>query len=185
MFRDESGHSDLCVFVDHAWLDFVGVHFPATRYSTLVSLWVGAGLDVYAICLQNVFGHRVQSGWTIYFERRAPTRSPSCEDQVRITSGVVRMEVRNKSYLQVAGFQLRDAPGKNSGLRSAHDTRAEIDKIDTIADHDGGSGAGTIRIGHRRAGTEQYHLRARCALLWCLALRLLCVGIYCQQHEQR
>src|SRR5216684_5345682 len=177
MFCRERGDGNVCVFIDHPRPDFVRVHFPAICYSTLVSLWVCAGLNVDAIGLQNVLGHRAQSGWTIYFERCAPTRSPSSKDQIRITSRVVGMKVRHKGHLQIAGFQLRDAPVKNSGLGSTHNARPEIDKIGTIADHDGGRRTGTVRIGHWRAGAKEYDLRARWAFLCCLALRLLWVGV--------
>ena len=95
------------------------------------------------------------------------------------------MKVRHKGHLQIVGFQLRDASVKNSGLGATHNTRSEIDKIGTIGDHDGGRRTGTVRIGHRRAGAEEYHLRARWAFLWCLALRLLWVGVDHQQHQKR
>src|SRR5260370_29614523 len=144
MFCRKRCDGNVCVFIDLPRPDFVGVHFPAVRYSTLVSLWVCAGLDVDAIGLQNVLGHRVQSGRTIYFERRAPTRSPSGKDQIRITSRVVGMKVRHKGHLQIAGFQLRDAPVKNSGLVAAPNARSEIDKIHTITAHDGRLRTGTV-----------------------------------------
>src|ERR1700730_2598398 len=68
------------------------------------------------------------------------------------------MKVRHKGPLQVAGFQLRDASVKNSGLGSTHNAGSEIDKIGTIANHDGGRRTGTVRIRHRCAGAKEYHL---------------------------
>ena len=93
--------------------------------------------------------------------------------------------MRHKGHLQIAGFQLRDASVKNSGLGSAHNARSEIHEIGTVPDHNGGRGTGTVRIGHRRSGAEEYYLRARWAFLWCLAPRLFWVRVDHQQHQKR
>src|SRR5262249_42791448 len=156
MFRREGGDCDICVFVDHPWLDFVGVHFPASPDNTLVSLRIRTCIDVNAIGLQDVLGHRVQSSRTIYFEWGAPTGSPSGEDQIRVASGMIGMEVRHKSYFQVGRFEGRDAPVEKSSLGATHDARSEIDKIGTIANNDGGRRTGTVRIGDRRASAKEH-----------------------------
>ena len=54
MLGRESGNCDVCVLVDDARLDFMGIQLPAIRIRALVSLWVGPCLDVNVIGLQDV-----------------------------------------------------------------------------------------------------------------------------------
>src|SRR5260370_16851851 len=107
----------------------MGVLLPAIEVTALVSLWFCTCLNVDPIRPQNVLGHGLQSCRTVYFERCAPAGGPSGQDEIRITSRVIGVEVRRKSYLQVGGLKRRDVPVENSRLGATHNTRSEIDKI--------------------------------------------------------
>jgi hypothetical protein len=69
------------------------------------------------------------------------------------------MKVRHKSHLQVAGLECSDAPFENGGLGATHNAGSEIDKIGAPVHDDGGRRTGTVGIGHRRTGAEEYYLR--------------------------
>src|SRR5713226_194344 len=163
----------------------MGVHLPALGATALVSLWICTCLNVNPIRLQNVLGHRLQSSRTVHFERCAPTGGPSGQDEIRITSRVIGVEVRDKSYPQVGGLKRRDVSVENSRLGATHDTWSEIHEIGAIVDNDGGRRTGTFRIGHGRARAEQHHPRPGSAYLRRLARWLLWCGCYRHQNQSR
>ena len=72
MLRRKCRNRDICVFIDHPWLDFVSLHFPAIGEAALVSVGIRTCLDVDAIRLQNVLGHRLQTSGAVNFERVRP-----------------------------------------------------------------------------------------------------------------
>src|SRR5215470_192924 len=129
MFRREGRDRDVCIFVDHAWLDFVSVDSPAIRDGALVSLRIHASVDVNAIGLKDVLGHRAQPSGPVYLERSVPARRPSGKNQIRIASCVIGMEVRHKRHLQIGELKYRNAPLEKSGFGATHDTETEIDQI--------------------------------------------------------
>src|SRR5713226_8423924 len=163
----------------------MGVHLPALGATALVSLWICTCLNVNPIRLQNVLGHGLQSSRTVHFERCAPAGGPSGQDEIRITSRVIGVEVRHKSYLQVGGLKCRDVPVENRRLGATDDARSEIDKIGAIVNNNGGRRTGTVRIGHGRARAEENHLRPGRAYLRRLTRRLLGCGCYRHQHQSR
>src|SRR5215469_4473522 len=102
------------------------VDFPAVAITALVSLCVRTCLNVNPIRLQNVFGHGLQARRTIDLERYAPPGGPPRQDEVRIASRVIGVEVRHKSHLQVGRLDGRYVPVANSRLSAAHDSRSKI-----------------------------------------------------------
>lgn len=95
------------------------------------------------------------------------------------------MEVGHKGHLQIVGFDCRNLSVESSGLCSAHNAWSKINKVSTIVNNDSGCRTGTIRIGNRRAGAEEYHLRPARAYLRRLARWLLRCGCYRHQHQSR
>src|SRR5262249_15287652 len=110
MLCGEGSHYNSWVSVDNTRLDFMGIHLPALTVTALVSLLICTRFNVDPICLHNVLRHSLQSSWTVHFERCAPTGGPSGQDEIRITSRVIGVEVRHKSNLQVGGLKRCDVP---------------------------------------------------------------------------
>src|SRR5205807_9343499 len=105
------------------------VHLPALGVTALISLWICACLNVNPIGLQNVLGHGLQSSGAVHIERCTPTGGPSGQDEIRITSCVIGVEVRRKSYFQVGRLKHRDVPVEDSRFSATHNTGSEIHEI--------------------------------------------------------
>ena len=73
MFGCKCRDRDLFALINDSGFDFVGVDFPSIREATLVSVGIRVCLDIDAISLQDVLGHRLQPGRTVDLERHCPT----------------------------------------------------------------------------------------------------------------
>src|ERR1700730_7300941 len=173
MFRRKGSDRDLFVLIDDSGFYFVGVHSPAIRETALVSVGIRACLDVDTIGLQDMFSHRLQTSWTINFERNCPARCPSTEDQIRIAGSVIGMQVRNECHFEIAGFHCRNFSVESSGLGAPHNAGSEINKISRFAHNNSSRGARPIGVGHRCPRAEEHYLRACWPLARYLTLRLL------------
>jgi hypothetical protein len=112
---------------------------------TLAWLRSQACLDVNAIGFQDVLSHPLQSGRAINFQRRAPARCPSGEDQIRIASRVIGVKVRHKSHFQVTWFECRDASVDGRALSATNYAWPEVYEIRTVVNNNGGRRAGLDR----------------------------------------
>lgn len=91
----------------------------------------------------------------------------------------------HKGYLQIAGFECRYTPIKNSSLGATHNTRSEIDKINAIANHDRCRRTGMLRIGYRGACSEEHDPGPGRAFASYLASQLLRRGRKQRQQHSR
>jgi hypothetical protein len=94
------------------------------------------------------------------------------------------MEVGYEGHFQIAGLDCRNFSLQSSGLSSAHNARSKIDKVSAIINNDSGRRAGTIRVGNRRAGPEQYHSGSGGMLVGRLVGRLLGCSDYRRQYRK-
>src|SRR3984893_17795177 len=141
MLRRESRDSDLFILINDPGFDLVGVHLPTIGKATLVSVGIRTRLDVHAICLQYVLGHRLQTTWPIDLEPDCTAGCPSTKDQVRVASSVIGMKVRHECHFEISGFDCRNVSLEGCGLSAAHNTRSEIDEVSAIINNDGGGRA--------------------------------------------
>src|SRR5262249_35491617 len=90
------------------------------------------------------------------------------EDEIRIATRMIGMEMGHKSHLEIAGFDCRYTALEGSGFGAAYDARSEIDKVSPIINSDNGGRATAVRIRHRRARAKKYNPRSYRSLRRCL-----------------
>src|SRR5690349_15775032 len=132
MLRGKGRDLHLFVLINDSRFDFVRVHLPPFGEAALVSFGIGARLDVDAVSLQNMFGHRLQTAWAVNLKRDCPARCPSTEDKVRVASSVIGMKMRHECHLEIARFNCWNFSFEGRGLGAAHNAWSEIDEVSTI-----------------------------------------------------
>jgi len=116
--------------------------------------------DVLPIRCQNVIRHALQPRGTVSPERILSPRDPRTEDQVRVASGVIRVEVRQKGDSEPRDIESLDS--RRAGRSgSPDDARTEVDEVRRPVDHDSDRRTGARRIGVRRPRPQQDGLRSR------------------------
>ncbi len=88
------------------------------------------GFQCLLIGFENVIRHRFDTRWTAQHKRCVAIENRWREDEIRQSSGVIRMQVRGKSDLQLLWHDL-------GGRSAANDSGSEIDDVGGVVDDDG------------------------------------------------
>ncbi len=155
-------HRDLRILVNDARPDVVRVHATALRKVVLVTVGVGARLDVDAVRGEQMLRHRLHALRAVDLEREFAADRPRGKDEIRVANRVIRMQMRRERDAQLHRVECGDFLVAERRARAADDAGAEIDEVGDVVDDDCGRGAGTFGDRTRITGAEQHHQRARC-----------------------
>src|SRR5260370_42702045 len=107
-----------------------------------------------------------------HFDWAASPRPPGCEDKVRVSHGVVRMEMRNEADLEICNSQAENT-FLIGGCGAANNTGPDVHQVRGSVADDRGTGAGALRRRAWISRAQKHDLRLRCLLIFsgCLAQR--------------
>ena len=117
-------------------------------------------LEVGAVGLEEMIGHRFDARRTVHLQRDAPPDHPRREDQIRVSNRVVGMKMGHEGHPQVDRIQRGDSPVDDRGLRAPHDSCPEVHQVRRAVDDDRRRRSRPIGVGRRSSGSEQHDLRA-------------------------
>jgi len=106
-----------------------------------------------------VAGHGANSLGAVYRERLFSAHHPRREDQIRVSGGVIGMQMGDEGGRDPDRIERVD-PLELSRLGAADDSRAEVDQLSRSVDHDCRGGGGPVGFDSRRAGAEENDLRS-------------------------
>jgi hypothetical protein len=118
----------------------------------LIPVGVGAGLDVHAVGLEQVLGHRLETFRPVDLQRHPSSDGPGREDQIGISHGVIRVQMGDEGDAQLGDLERLDAFLAKCSRGAADDARPEVDKVGGLIHDDGCGRAGPFWKRSRRAG---------------------------------
>ena len=68
-------------------------------------MFLRARLEVGAVRLEEMLGHRLDSRWAVDLQRDAPSEHPGSENEIRVADRVVGVQMRHEDDAQVGRLQ--------------------------------------------------------------------------------
>ena len=119
----------------------------------------GADFDIRRVRLVEMFRHRRHAFRAVDLERLSAPHHPRSEDHIRISKGVVGVEVSEEEAGQVGRVERSDPKLPGRRLSPADDTRPGIEQIRLAVDNHRDRRTGTVRIRNWGARAQYDHLR--------------------------
>src|SRR5712671_4360077 len=160
VFRGESGHGHIGVFIDHSRTYLMNVNFVRVPVIARLPCFRSyAFFDVVLPCRQNVIGHCLESFRTVDLERHFSSHNPRSQDEIGIADGVIRMQVSQKRNREVRRFQRWYSFVEHCCLGPPHNARAKIYQVGATVHNNCGGWTRPVWIRKRVPGSEQDYLR--------------------------
>ena len=120
----------------------------------------GADFDIRRVRLLEMFRHGRHAFRAVDLERLPAPHNPRSEDYIRVSKGVVGVEMSEEEAGQVGRIERSHRKLLGRRFSPADNTGAGIEQIGLAVDHHRDRRTGTGGIGNRRARAEYDHLRA-------------------------
>ena len=114
----------------------------------------GADFDICRICLLEMFRHGRHAFRAVYLERLPASHNPRSEHHIRVSEGVIGMEVSKEEAGQIGRIQRSQRKLLGRRLSAADHTGAGIEQVGLAVDHDRDRRTGARGVGNRSARAE-------------------------------
>src|SRR5688572_7366834 len=101
MFGRKSRHGNILIFVDDPRRYLVRIGPRALRKPMLIAVGPGARFDILDVGCKNMLRHRLDTLRAIHLKWGSAPYNPRREDEVRISDGMVRVQMGRERHPQV------------------------------------------------------------------------------------